>query len=123
MHATVANLCFARYKQIETSHQNLAINYRALILATAEQYLTAIPPIDTLLKPDGLAQVIELMLHGYDMTGEKKYFNRADFFGQISIKQFLDDGLPLPKTTNRSQHYEAITGGPHLMYALLQIAH
>jgi hypothetical protein len=123
MHANLANLCYARYDQLGASHPDIAKNYRALILATSEQYLYAIPPTDSLLKPDALAQVIKLMLSTYYMTGEKKFIDRADYFGRIGIDQFLDDGLPLPKASNRNKHYEALTGGPDFMYALLQLAH
>ncbi len=55
------------------------------------------------------------------MTGEEKYLERANYFGQIGVDLFLNDGLPLPRATNQHSHYEAITGGPDFMYTLLHL--
>jgi hypothetical protein len=121
MHASLANLCYTRYEQLSKSHQEFALNYHALILATAVQYLSAIPDRGTLQKPASIASVIELMLNAYYMTRDKKFIDRAYYFGQTGIDLFLDDGLPLPKASNKSNHYEAITGGPSFMYELLQL--
>jgi hypothetical protein len=120
-HAGRANRCYARYEQIQKEHQELASKYKCLILAAADQYLEADPDTKQLLKPDALAEAIGLMLNAHEISGEKKYLNRADHFGQLGIKLFLDDGLPLPKATNRHDHYEAITDGPSFMSALLDL--
>ena len=66
-------------------------------------------------------QVITLLVNSHRITGGKKYLERADYFGQLGIKLFLDDGPPLPKATNQHTHYEAITGGPGFMRALLRL--
>ena len=54
------------------------------------------------------------------ITGERKYLNRADHFAQQAIKLFFDEGSPLPKASSRHDHYEAITRGDTLMMALLK---
>ncbi|MFN2351448.1 MAG: hypothetical protein ABR497_05835 [Kiritimatiellia bacterium] len=74
-----------------------------------------------LLKPGALAGVIEHLLNAYSMTSDRKYLDRADHFGTLGMALFLGDGLPLPKATNRHAHYEAITGGPDFMEALLRL--
>jgi len=121
-HAALANRCHARYEQLVAGHPGLAAKYRTLVLAAAEQYLAATPDGDELQKPAALANAIELMLHAYGMTQEERFLDRADHFAQVGIALFLDDGLPLPKATNRHTHYEAITGGPAFMHALLRLA-
>lgn len=121
IHANMANLCFARFRQIEKDHPEHAAKYRKLIIAAADLYLTATPDSEKLLVPGTIASVIQLMMYAHEMTGEKKYMERADYFGQLGIKLFLNDGLPLPKATNKHNHYETITGGPEFMNALLEL--
>jgi hypothetical protein len=120
-HANLANLCYARYNQLLIDHPEVAEKYRRLILAAAEQYLSATPDTGQLQKPDALASVIELMINAFNITGEEKFIKRAGYFSQIGADLFLNDGLPLPKATNQHSHYEAITGGPGFIYALLQL--
>lgn len=121
IHARMANRCFIRLEQIEQSHPELAEKYQQLILSAANLYLTATPDADELLKPATLASVIALMINGHSITEDEEYLERANYFGQLSIELFLDDGLPLPKATNQHDHYESITGGPDLMHALLKL--
>ncbi len=121
-HAARANRCHARYQQLAATHPALAAKYRTLILAAAEQYLAATPDVDELQKPGALAHAMELMLHAYGMTQEERFRDRADYFARVGIALFLDNGLPLPKATNRHAHYETITGGPAFMQALLRLA-
>ena len=121
IHARMANRCFSRFEQIEKTHPALADKYRQLILSAANLYLTATPDTNDLVKPKTIAYVITLMINSYSITGEEEYLERADYFGQLGIKLFLDDGLSLPKVTNQHDHYETITGGPHFMHALLDL--
>ncbi|WP_162417534.1 hypothetical protein [Cyclobacterium roseum] len=39
----------------------------------------------------------------------------------IGFDLFLADRNPLPMATNQHDHYEAITGGPDFIYALLHL--
>ena len=121
IHAGRANRCFTRFEQLEKSHPMLAEKHKQLILSAAKVYLTATPDTNVLVKPGTITSVIELMINSYSLTGEKKYLERGDYFGQLGIKLFLDDGLPLPKATNQHGHYETITGGPGFMGALLKL--
>jgi len=119
IHADMANQCVDRLRQIEGEHPDLAAKYRELVVAAADLYVTAQPDSKELLMPGSIASVIQLMLSGHALTGAKNYAERADFFGQLGVSLFLSDGLPLPKATSRHGHYEAITGGPDFMHALL----
>lgn len=121
IHAQMANRCFTRFEQLENDYPELAEKYKQIILAAAKLYLTATPDNNDLLKPKSIANVITLLINSYNITGEKKYLERANYFGQLGINLFLDDGLPLPKATNNHDHYESITGGPLFMYALLNL--
>ncbi|WP_439481241.1 hypothetical protein [Cyclobacterium plantarum] len=120
-HADLANLLYSRYLQLKESHPQLAEKYKTLIVAAADQYLAASPDENELQKPDAFAKVVEHMINTYQLTGEEKYLRRADYFAWLGIDLFLADGNPLPMATNQHDHYEAITGGPDFMYALLHL--
>lgn len=91
------------------------------MLTGAEKYLLTEPDTSQLLKPDVFTHVIRLMLNSFEVSGDKKYFHRADYFGKIGIQLFMDDESPLPKVSNQHNHYETITGGPAFMNELLNI--
>lgn len=120
-HAGPANLCHERMQQLRETHPALADRYRRLVLAAADQYLTAEPDMAELQKPDAFADVIDLLLSSAALTDDERYLRRADHFGRIALELFLGDGLPLPRATHRHVHYETITGGPDLMRALLSL--
>jgi hypothetical protein len=120
-HAGTANRCVSRFRQIGRGHPELAAKYLELIVAAAGLYLTSEPDSKSLLKPGSFDTVIAFMLNSHEITGEKEYIERADHFAQLGATLFLNDGLPLPKTTNRHEHYETITGGPGFMYVLLKL--
>ncbi len=120
-HASMANRCYQRYQQLTQNNPETAAQYHKLINAAANQYLNAEPDTSGGVKPDAVSDIINLMLNTYEMTADKKYLNRANEFAQWGISLFLDDGLPLPKASSRHTHYEALTGGPDFMYALLRI--
>lgn len=120
-HSKIAILCNSRYQKLKTEYPDLATKYKSLMLAGAEQYLISSPDTSQLLKPDVFAGVIKLMLHSFELTGDQKFINRANYFGLLGIQLFLDDDSPLPKATNRHNHYETITGGPGFMNELLKI--
>jgi len=121
-HANMANLCYARYDQLIDTHPEIAEKYRKIIMTVAKQYLSARPDTQHLYKPAVFADIIEFMINTYNMTEEEKFLKRADYFSRIGVDLFLDDDVPLPKATNKHSHYEAITGGPDFMYALLRLA-
>lgn len=114
-HAGTANICYVRYKQVKLGE------YKRLILDAAKLYLDNEPEIKFALHPGTLGHVIYLMLGAYELTGEKRYLERADHFAQRAIKLFFDDTSPLPKATSKHEHYEAVTGGDTLMMAMLKL--
>lgn len=120
-HAKVANLCSMRYLKLKTEYPDLAVRYKNLMLAAAEQYLLSDPNTSQLLKPNVFAGVIELMISSFELTGDQRFYKRANYFGQLGIELFLDDKSPLPKATNQHKHYETITGGPAFIHELLNI--
>ena len=61
------------------------------------------------------------MLNAYELTGEKQYLERADYYAQRALQLFFDHSSPLPKATSKHDHYEAVTGGDTLMMALLKL--
>jgi hypothetical protein len=122
-HTRVANICYMRYQELNSAYPEMADNYKNLMLAAAEQYLMSSPDTTQLLKPDVFASAIELMLNSFELTGDKRFLERAMYFGEFGIRLFLDDQSPLPKATNRHDHYESMTGGPKFMNALLKIHH
>ncbi len=119
--AAEANMCYRRYVQLKDEHPAVARQYGLLVKAVADRYLAADPKVDELLRPDAIAPALELMLHMYELTRERKYLDRAGDFADIGIEQFIDETSPLPRASNRHEHYEAITGGPRLMLLLLRL--
>ncbi len=121
-HASVANLLMIRISQLEDKQQGIVEAYKTLILHAADQYLHTEPDTSQAQNPDAFADVMELMLTAYQLTGENKFLQRCRYFADMGIELFLDDGLPLPKATSKHDHYETITGGPVFMHALLKLA-
>lgn len=120
-HAGTANTCYQRFESLKEEHIELACEYKKWILTAGEKYLTSHPDTSLLLKPNEFSDLIELMLNCYELTGRKDYMDRAVFFAQSATELFLKNDSPLPKATNKHNHYESITGGPSLMYQLLKL--
>lgn len=120
-HAGTANLCYQRYCKLNPEYPVLAAKYKAFMLMAANKYLESSPDTSQLLKPVVFSSVIELMLNSYEATGNTVYLARAKYFGQLGVEIFLPDGFPLPRATNKNNHYEAMTGGPAFMCELLKI--
>jgi hypothetical protein len=114
-HAGPASLCLLRYQQLKLT------GYKKLALAAAKLYLGREPETKAALHPGTLGHVIYLMLGAYELTGQRRYLNRADFFGQRAIALFMTDDSHLPKSTSKHEHYEAVTGSDTLMMALLKL--
>ncbi len=120
-HASMANLCYARFRQLEKDHAEMAAKYKSLILKAADLYLKAESDREQMHNPMAFASVVELLLNAHEISGEKKYLDRADAMGRVGVELFLGDGKPLPQATNQHAHYEAITGGPDFMFMLLEL--
>ncbi|MHC5061770.1 MAG: PASTA domain-containing protein [Planctomycetota bacterium] len=57
-----------------------------------------------------------------DPADKQAYLDRAYFMGDQAMLIFLDGTSPLPKASSQTNHYEAITGGPVLMRALMELS-
>ncbi len=68
-----------------------------------------------------LGDVIWLLLGAHQISGEGKYLDRADHFAEAALDAFLTDGCPLPRATDKHDHYEAITRADTLMISLLKL--
>ncbi len=113
--ARMANLCLLRYEQTELPE------YKDLALKAATRYLSSEPEMDYPVYPGSMGDAIYLLVSVYEITGEEKYLNRAQYFARRSIDLFLDDDSPLPRATSRHDHYEAITGADTLMMSLVKL--
>ena len=60
-----------------------------------------------------------MMRKAYKITGERRFLNRAIEYAELSIHAIMDESSPLPKASNQSKHYEAITGANGFMSNLL----
>ncbi len=114
-YAAIANLCYLRYRQVKQE------GYRDLILAAANRYMNSEPDIDFPVYPGTLGDVIYLMINTYELTGEQKYLNRAEYFADQAISMFFPENSPLPAASSKHNHYEAITREDTLMMALLKL--
>lgn len=120
-HAGTANLLFERYGQLKTSYPDIAGQYKIMILAAADQYLTENPDLEKTQKPDAFADVIQLMINAFQLTQQEHYRQRADYFAEMAVSLFIDAKSALPKATSSHPHYETITGGPYFMQTLLDL--
>ncbi|TFG44839.1 MAG: hypothetical protein E4H40_08975 [Candidatus Brocadiia bacterium] len=111
----IALLCYERYKQVKNQ------GYQKLIVDSAKRYLDSEPDTTITLYPGSMADAIFHMLAVCELTGDKIYLNRADYFAQKAVKIFLPDNSPLPKASSNHDHYETITGSDDLMMALLKL--
>lgn len=108
-----ANNCLDRYRQTGIE------KYKELFMITAEAYYKADPPEAKVLFPKNYSGAIGIMRKAYQLTGEQRFLDKAVDYAERSIKAVMDTSSPLPKASNKSQHYEAITGANGLMSSLL----
>ncbi len=121
-HAGFANACFERYRQLAEKEPQTADRYRNLALEAANYYLQAIPDTNQILQPAAFAEAIQLMLHAHTQNGDQNFLRRAEYFATLGLQIFMRNDSPLPKATNRHQHYESLTGGAAFMAALWRLS-
>jgi len=68
-----------------------------------------------------MGDVSHHMIAAHEISGDKKYLDRAEVFAGIAVDNFLSDGAPLPKASSQHNHYEAITRGDTMMMGLLKL--
>ena len=112
-HIGSANSCLSRYRQTRIKA------YKELFLITAETYYNAEPPETKILYPGNYSGAMGMMRNAYNLTGERRFLNKAFEYAELSIDAIMDDTSPLPKASNQSVHYEAITGANGFMSNLL----
>jgi hypothetical protein len=108
-----ANSCYSRYRQTGIE------GYKTLFMKSAEAYYAVDPPDSKVLYPGNYSSLFSMMRKAYELTGEERFLIKAKFYMDRSVEGIMDDSSPLPKASNKSDHYEAITGGPGLMNNLL----
>jgi len=55
------------------------------------------------------------------LTGDDKYLERADCFGQMAVALFFDATSPLPKVSKKHDWYEELSGGPNLVETMFKL--
>jgi hypothetical protein len=110
-----ASSCLGRYRQTGIEE------YKELFMTTAEAYYKADPPQAKILYPKNYSGIMGMMMNAYKLTGEKHFLDKAIVYADLSIEAIMDDSSPLPKASNKSHHYEAITGATGFMNSLLGI--
>ena len=116
--AQVAMICYERLRQLRPG--DVRDGYKRLITACAGRYLKSNPPAEAVQKPGIIGDVVLLMTVACELSGNKKFLDRADVFADIGAKTFLDMS-PLPRTAVGFEHYEAITRGDTMMMGLLKL--
>ena len=112
--AATAMCSYLRYQQTRNE------GYKKILIDCASRYLTSLPDREEGLHPGTFGTVIKLMLVAHDLTGDRRFEERADFFARKAVKLYLEDA-PVPPATVKYRHYEGISGGDTLMMSLLEL--
>ena len=116
--AQVGMICFERYKQLPPGE--VRDGYERLIRAGAERYFKNDPPVEAVTKPGVVGDVVLLLTAGYELSGEKRFLERAAEIADMGTRLFLDAG-PLPRVAVGFDHYEAITRSDTMMMGILRL--
>jgi hypothetical protein len=107
--------------------QNQDPGFRKLILACADNYLVSEPdfrPDESGRPPDVEAGVIGnvtlLLNHAYQLTRDRKYLKRSEWFCDWAVRNFWPDASPLPRASVREDVYSAPSRSDTLVLGLLQ---
>lgn len=95
--------------------------YHQLVLEAADAYEGNDPPPGVDLWPRDYAYAIKVQLAAHDLTGEQRFLDRAQHLADLAIQTFWSPESPLPRASVRSKHYESVTMGDLLLFALLQL--
>jgi hypothetical protein len=116
--AQVAMICYERFRQLPPGE--IRDGYLRLITACANRYVKHDPPAEAIQKPGIIGDVVMLMTTAYELSGDRKYLERADYIARLGMDNFLDVSL-LPRVAVGFEHYEAITRSDTMMMALLKL--
>jgi len=109
-----AMFCLARHQQTKNPA------YRDLLVAIADAYLGSRPEEDVDTWPLSFAHAISAQVAAWQFTKKPSYLEQARTFAQMAVDQFWQDN-PLPRASQKTGHYETITGGDSLALALLEV--
>jgi hypothetical protein len=112
--AQVGMMCVSRYENTGD------VDYRNLLHAAADVYLTALPDKEPDVTPRTLGQAISLQVAAWRSTARQEYLDGARALADFAAKNFFDQG-PLPRANLRSNDYEAITGAGTLALGMLEL--
>jgi hypothetical protein len=113
-------LCFKRMLQLEEGPTK--DGYRRHILDAAGVYLVEKPDTDTLdIWPVEYGAAIFVQLMAHRLTGAEMYLAGARDLAEDALLLFFEESIPLPKASSRASHYESVTQGDTLIYALLAL--
>ncbi|MSU50313.1 MAG: hypothetical protein EXS37_14710 [Opitutus sp.] len=116
---------------IARHRQNDSPDYRRLILACADNYVTAAPDFAPEIEtaktagrsPDveagTIGNVMVVLNAAFKISGDSKYLNRAEWFGAWAVQNFWPDASPLPRASVREDVYSAPSRSDTLVMALL----
>ena len=65
--------------------------------------------------------VIYCQLAAYAIDSDVKHLALARHFADKALAMFFDGKSPLPRASVKSRHYESVTMGDVLLYALLRL--
>jgi len=118
--AQCAMICYERWRQLPPGQ--IKDGYQRLIIACARRYLKSDPPPKAIQKPGMIGDIVLVMTAAYELSADKRYLDRADYFAALGMAKFLDIS-PVPRAAVGFDHYEAITRGDTMMMALLKLWH
>jgi unsaturated rhamnogalacturonyl hydrolase len=110
---------YDRYRQLPDGP--VRQTYRRYILETADAYENQDPPKDVDLWPRDFGYVIYCQLAAHAIDGDAKRLAVARHFADKAVATFFDGKSPLPRASVKSRHYESVTMGDVLLYALLRL--
>lgn len=126
-HTWVVPTLIARHQQTNNE------GYKKLLVACADNYLTASPDESLNEKPQegqrphdiesgSIGNVIVLLNAVFKLTQDEKYLARAEWFAAWAAKKFWPDQSPLPRASVRENVYSAASRCDTLALAMLQTA-
>ncbi|MBI5397628.1 MAG: hypothetical protein HZA91_20210 [Verrucomicrobia bacterium] len=110
---------YDRYQQLPDGE--VRQKYRRFILETADAYENHEPPEGVDLWPRDFGYVIYGQLAAFHISGDAKCLDRARHFADKAVALFFDGKSPLPRASVKSRHYESVTMGDVLLYALVRL--
>ncbi|WP_395741861.1 hypothetical protein [Prosthecobacter sp.] len=125
-HTWVVPALIARHAQTQNE------GYKKLLLACADNYLTADPDASLNEKPaskgarpadieaGSIGNAMVLLNAAYKLSHDEKYLARAEWFAAWAVKKFWPDGKPLPRASVRENIYSAASRCDTLAMAMLQ---